>query len=47
MTTNELSKMKYQQPIVLSNELKISNRNNKTLILLPKNLMLTLFSTVH
>ena len=37
MTTNELLKIiKYQQPIVLSNELKISNRNNKTLILLPK-----------
>ena len=37
MTTNELSKIiKYQQPIVLSNELKISKRNNKTLILLPK-----------
>ena len=37
MTTNELLKIiKYQQPIALSNELKISNRSNKTLILLPK-----------
>ena len=37
MTTNELLEIiKYQQPIVLSNELKISNRNNETLILLPK-----------
>ena len=36
MTSNEFLKiMKYQQPTVLSNELKISNRNNKTLILLP------------
>ena len=37
MTTKELLKIiKYQQPIVLSNKLKISTRNDKTLILLPK-----------
>ena len=37
MTTNELLKIiKYQRSIVLNNELKISKRNNKTLILLPK-----------
>ena len=35
MTVNELLKIiKYQQPTVLNNEITLSNRNNKTLIML-------------
>ena len=37
MTVNELIKTtRYQQPTALNNEITLSNRNNKTLIILPR-----------